>query len=312
MGAPRAPPRSWAGGKEHAMDTIGYVGLGAMGGRMAGRLLDLGNRVYGTNRTRAKAEPLIERGLTWCATPREVAAAAQVVFSMVTDDAALESITSGPDGILAGLGPGKIYIDMSTVSPVAGSAISDQARGTGAHMLAAPVSGSVHAVEQGSLAIMVGGDTESFHAVEPLLRQLGPQVTHVGGNAEALLLKLAINDSLAAQLLAFCEGVLLAERGGVDRKKAIEVMNGSAIGSPSLRARADFLLDPLAEPWFDVVLMQKDIRLALATADSLGVALPAAQVTDAMLSKARELGYADRDIAIMIEVLQQVPAPGRG
>lgn len=289
------------------MATIGYVGLGAMGGRMAGRLLGLGDQVYGTNRTRARAEPLIERGLIWCDTPREVAAAAQVAFSMVTDDDALESITSGPDGVLAGLAPGKIYIDMSTVSPAASTRLSEQVAGTGAHMLAAPVSGSVHAVEEGSLAIMVGGDAESFHEVEPLLHRLGKQITHVGGNAEALLLKLAINDSLAAQLLAFSEGVLLAERGGVDRKKAIEVMNGSTIGSPSLHARADFLLDPLAEAWFDVSMMQKDIRLALATAGTLGVTLPAAQVSDAVLTRARDLGYADRDIAVMIEVLQQAP-----
>lgn len=290
------------------MTEIGFVGLGAMGGRMTGRLLARGHRVCGTNRTRAKAEPLIERGLIWCDTPREVTAAAQVVFSMVTDDSALYAITSGQDGIIAGLAPGKIYIDMSTVSPTTSSRLSDRIRATGAHMLAAPVSGSVRAVEEGSLAIMVGGDEGAFHEAEPLLRELGRQVTHIGGNAEALLLKLAINDSLAAQLLAFSEGVLLAERGGVDRKKAIEVMNGSAVGSPSLHARADFLLDPLAEPWFDVALMQKDIRLALATADTLGVALPSAQVTDDLLTRARELGYEDRDIAVMIEVLQQMSA----
>jgi 3-hydroxyisobutyrate dehydrogenase-like beta-hydroxyacid dehydrogenase len=194
---------------------------------------------------------------------------------------------------------------MSTVSPATSSRLSEQVAGTGAHMLAAPVSGSVRAVEEGSLSIIVGGDEDVLREVEPLLRELGRQITHVGGNSEALLLKLAINDNLAAQLVAFSEGVLLAERGGVDRRKAIEVMNGSAIGSPSTRARADFLLDPSADPWFDVTLMQKDIRLALATGATLGVALPAAQVTDDLLSRAQELGYQDRDIAILIDVLQQ-------
>ncbi|GAA2365793.1 3-hydroxyisobutyrate dehydrogenase [Catellatospora methionotrophica] len=285
------------------MSAIGYVGLGTMGGRMAGRLLGLGHQVYGTNRTRAKADPLAERGLIWCDTPRAAAAAAPVVFSMVTDDDALAAITSGPDGILAGLTPGKLYIDMSTVSPTASSRLGEQVRATGAHMLAAPVSGSVRAVDAGSLAIIVGGDTAPFDQAEPLLRQLGTQVTHVGDNAQALLLKLAINDSLAVQLLAFSEGVLLAERGGVDREKAIEVMLGSAVGSPSLRARAGFLLDPLADAWFDVALMQKDIRLALAAAAPSGLALPAATVADGVLTRARDLGYADRDIAVMIEVL---------
>ncbi|WP_155370259.1 NAD(P)-dependent oxidoreductase [Catellatospora vulcania] len=294
------------------MGDIGFVGLGAMGGRMADRLLGRGHRVHGTNRTRAKAEPLVGHGLVWHDTPREVAAAAQVVFSMVTDDAALDAVTSGGDGILAGLSAGKIYIDMSTVSPAASTRLGEQVSAAGARMLAAPVSGSVGAVEEGSLAIMVGGDRDAYEQAEPLLLELGRQVTHIGANAEALLLKLAINDSLAAQLLAFSEGVLLAERGGVDRRKAIEVMNGSAIGSPSLRARADFLVDQPAEGWFDVLLMRKDIRLALATAETLGVSLPAAQVSDALLTRADELGYGDRDIAVLIEVLDQAGSTLRG
>jgi 3-hydroxyisobutyrate dehydrogenase-like beta-hydroxyacid dehydrogenase len=290
------------------MATIGFVGLGAMGGRVAGRLLTLGHTVYGTNRTRSKADALIAGGLIWLDTPREVAGAAQLVFSMVTDDGALEAITSGPDGILAGLGPDKIYIDMSTVSPAASRLLSDQVQALGARLLDAPVSGSVPAAEQGSLVIMVGGDATAYHDVEPLLRQLGQNVTHVGGNGQALLLKLAINLSLGAQLLAFSEGLLLAERGGIDRATAIEVMNGSPIGSPMLHARRDLLLNQPDEAWFDVELMQKDIRLALRTADTFGIPLPSAHATDDLLTRARELGYEHRDIAAMLEVLQRTPA----
>jgi 3-hydroxyisobutyrate dehydrogenase-like beta-hydroxyacid dehydrogenase len=289
------------------MTTIGFVGLGAMGGRVAGRLLACGHTVYGTNRTQSKADALIADGLLWRDTPREVAEATQLVFSMVTDDAALEAITAGPDGILAGLGSDKVYVDMSTVSPAASQLLSDRVQAVGARMLDAPVSGSVPAAEQGSLVIMVGGDATAYHQVEPLLRQLGQKVTHVGGNGLALLLKLAINLSLGAQLLAFSEGLLLAERGGIDRATAIEVMNGSPIGSPMLQARRDLLMDLPDEAWFDVQLMQKDIRLALRTADTLGIALPSAHVTDDLLTRAGELGYGHRDIASMLEVLQRTP-----
>ncbi len=138
------------------MTMIGFVGLGAMGSRMAGRLLD-GNTVYGTNRTAAKARALTKRGMIWRDTPREVAAAAEVIFTMVADDGALEAVTTGPDGILARLAPGKVYVDMSTVSPRASRELAVRVRALGASMLDAPVSGSIPAAQDGSLAIMVGG-----------------------------------------------------------------------------------------------------------------------------------------------------------
>jgi 3-hydroxyisobutyrate dehydrogenase-like beta-hydroxyacid dehydrogenase len=171
---------------EAAPTAIGFVGLGAMGGRIAGRLLAAGNVVYGTNRTRSKAAPLVERGLIWCETPRAVGAAATVVFSMVTDAAALYAITTGPDGILAGLRPGSIYVDMSTVSPARSHELADRVQELGARMLEAPVLGDVSAAEAGRLTIMVGGDPGAFARVAPLLRQVGTTVTYVGGNGEAL------------------------------------------------------------------------------------------------------------------------------
>jgi len=288
------------------MTTIGFIGLGAMGSRMTERLLAAGHQVYGTNRTASKAAGLIEHGLRWRDTPREVAEAAQVVFSMVADDAALDAITAGPDGLLAGLAPGKVYLDMSTVDPYTSSALARRVHSLGAQMLDAPVSGSVPAVEDGSLAIMVGGPQDAFHAVEPLLRQLGRTVTHVGGNGQGLVLKLAINVSLGAQTLAFSEGLLLAERGGIDPKLAAAVMTGSAIGSPAMKMRAPLMLDLPQQAWFDVRLMQKDLRLALQAADALGVLLPAAATTDDLLTEARELGFGGRDIAALFQVLAQL------
>lgn len=290
------------------MSAIGVVGLGAMGGAITGRLLSGDNEVFGTNRTRSKADALIERGLRWCDSPKEVAAAADVVISMVTDSDALEAVTSGPDGILAGLAAGKIYIDMSTVSPQASRALAERVASRGAAMLAAPVSGSVPAVAQGSLAIMVGGDADAFDQVEPILLQLGRTVTFVGDGRHALLLKLAINISLAAQMLAFSEGVLLAELGGVERGLALDVLTHSAIGSPMLQARAPLLRELPDEAWFDVRLMQKDLRLALASARELNVPLASAAVADELLTAASRLGYGQRDIAVLFHVLSDMAA----
>jgi 3-hydroxyisobutyrate dehydrogenase-like beta-hydroxyacid dehydrogenase len=297
------------------MSTIGFVGLGTMGGRIAGRLLASGHQVHGTNppkrrgpwlRHVAKAQPLIDRGLRWHATPREVAVIADVVFSMVSDDAALEAITAGPDGILAGLTPGKVYIDMSTVSPEASVTIAERAGSIGARMLDAPVSGSVPPAETGTLTIMVGGEEAPFRLVEPLLRELGQIVTHIGGNGHGLLLKLAINISLAVQTLAFSEGLLLAERGGIDPRLAAQVMSESSIGSPMLQTRVPLLLDPPETARLDLQLMHDDIRLALQAATGLGVTLPAAAAADDMLTEARELGHGAPDIAALHQVLARL------
>jgi 3-hydroxyisobutyrate dehydrogenase-like beta-hydroxyacid dehydrogenase len=293
------------------MIRIGFVGLGAMGAPLAGRLLP-GNQVQGTNRTKAKASALIEQGMLWRDTPREAAVGAAVVFSMVTDDAALAAITDGPDGILAGLWPGAIYVDMSTVSPQASRELARRVHWAGATMIDAPVSGSVPAAETGTLAIMAGGPDEAFGKVAPLLRRLGRSVTHVGGNGQGLLLKLAINISLAAQMLAFSEGLLLAERGGIDPALAARAMTESAIGSPMLQARVPLVLDLPERAWFDVQLMHKDIRLALETARQSKVPLPAAAAADGVLSQAEKLGYGHRDIAGLFRVLAETAAaPGR-
>ena len=277
---------------------IGFVGLGAMGAPLAGRLL-YRNKVYGTNRTQSKASALIAEGLIWRDTPREVAATAEVVFSMVTDDAALAAVTSGPDGILAGMRPGALYIDMSTVSPCASRELAERVRSVGATMIDAPVSGGVSAAEAGTLAIMVGGTEAGYRAAEPLLLRLGRTVTHAGGNGQGLLLDLAINLSVAAQMLAFNEGVLLAERGGID-----PVLAARAIGPPMPydRVPGPDVQDPLEparlaeqEP-FQVALMHKDIRLALAAARDYGITLPVSAAVDGALSQARGSGHGHSDI----------------
>jgi 3-hydroxyisobutyrate dehydrogenase-like beta-hydroxyacid dehydrogenase len=273
-----------------------------MGGNMATRYLAAGFPVYGEARSREAVQHLVDEGLSWCETPRAVAEAADLVFTSIPDDAALEDVASGPDGILAGLEPGKTWVDLSTVSPRASREVAERVRERGALMLDAPVSGSVPQVQAGTLTIMVGGDEGAYGRVEPVLRELGTP-TRVGENGQGLVLKLAINISLAVQMLAFSEGLLLADRDGIDRGLAVEVMTEAPIGSPMLKARAPLVLDLPEEAWFDIGLMHKDIRLALEAADELDVPLPSARAADGALTRAGELGFEHRDIAALFQVL---------
>jgi 3-hydroxyisobutyrate dehydrogenase-like beta-hydroxyacid dehydrogenase len=288
------------------MTAVGVVGLGTMGSRFAGRLLEAGYDVHGTNREPARAAALVARGMRWHDTPRELAAAVEVVISMVTDDAALTAITRGPDGIIAGLAPGHVYLDMSSVSPPASAQTAELVRAAGAQMLDAPVSGSVPQAQAGTLAIMVGGDEATFQRVEALLRILGANITRVGDNGAGVTLKLAINISLAVQTLAFSEGLLLAELAGIDPQLAAQVMVNSPIGSPMLAARVPLLLDLPETAWFPMRLMRKDIRLALQEARRLGLAVPSAAAANDVLTAGTDLGYAERDIAGIREVLRRV------
>jgi 3-hydroxyisobutyrate dehydrogenase-like beta-hydroxyacid dehydrogenase len=281
---------------------IGFVGLGHMGGNMAARFLAAGYAVYGESRDRGDADDLVREGLQWRDMPREVAQAADVVITSLPDDDVLESVASGPDGILAGLGEPKIWIDMSTVSPRASRELAERVQAQGAAMLDAPVSGSVPQVQAGTLTIMVGGDEQAYARVEPILRELGTP-TLIGENGQGLVLKLAINISLAVQMLAFAEGLVLAERSGIDPKLAVDVMTSSSIGSPMLKARADLVLDLPDAAWFDVSLMQKDVALALDTGRELHVPLPSAATADQLLTLARALGYERRDLAALFQVL---------
>jgi 3-hydroxyisobutyrate dehydrogenase-like beta-hydroxyacid dehydrogenase len=287
------------------MTTLGFVGLGHMGGNMAARFLGAGYTVFGESLDRRDAQDLVDKGLVWRDTPREVAQAADVVFTSVPNDDVLESVASGPNGILAGLSEGKVWVDMSTVSPHASREVAKRVQARAAAMLDAPVSGSVPQVQTGTLTIMVGGDERAYARVEPILRELGTP-THIGENGQGLVLKLAINISLAVQMLAFAEGLVLAERAGIDRKRAVDVMTQSPIGSPMLKARADLVLDLPDDAWFDVSLMQKDIVLALNTARELRVPLPSAATADQLLTLARALGYERRDIAALFEVLEHL------
>jgi 3-hydroxyisobutyrate dehydrogenase-like beta-hydroxyacid dehydrogenase len=288
--------------------TIGFVGLGHMGGTMAARLREAGHRVYGTSRTREHAEDQIAAGLRWRDTAREVAEAAEVVITSLPDDGTLRAVATAPDGILAGRGPGKTWVDMSTVSPHLSRELAGRARERGAAMLDAPVSGSVPQAQSGTLTIMVGGDARAYARVDTVLGELGFP-THVGDNGHGLALKLAINISLAAQMLALSEGLVLAERSGLDRAHALQVMIDSPIGSAMLKARAPLVLDLPQEAWFDIALLRKDIELAREAARRVGAPVPSAERSAEVLELARSLGYEHRDIAALFQVLERMTPP---
>jgi len=293
------------------MAKLGFVGLGVMGGELVNRLLSKGHSVTGYNRTRGKAEWLIKKGMKWANSPREVAAASDVIFSMVTNSPALQAIVEGPDGILAGLAPGKLYADISTVSPEYSRAVAQKVREKGADMVDSPVSGSVITLQEGKLSVMVGGKKETFEKLKPLFLDIGPKVTHVGDNGLALVMKIASNLSLAVQMLAFSEGVLLAEKSGIARSVAVEVLTNSAIASPMIKYRGPFVLELPQEAWFNVNMMQKDMLLALELGRKLDVPMPSTAVANEFLTAARGIGLVEKDFAVVFDVLAQMSGVNR-
>jgi 3-hydroxyisobutyrate dehydrogenase-like beta-hydroxyacid dehydrogenase len=290
-------------GERTQMANLGFVGLGVMGSEMVLRLLEKGHTLTGYNRTRSKAARLLDKGMKWAGSPREVAEASDFTFSMVTNSPALEMIVDGPGGILAGLAPGKVLIDMSTVSPEFSRSVAAKVRAKGADMVDAPVSGSVITLQEGKLSVMVGGRKDTFDRVKRLLLDIGPKVTYVGDNGLALVIKIAANLSLAVQMLAFSEGILLAEKSGVSREVAVEVLTNSAIASPMVKYRGPFVLKLPAEAWFNVNMMQKDMLLALDLGRALDVPMPTTAITNEFLTAARGMGLVHEDFAVLFDVL---------
>src|SRR3989440_10601578 len=288
------------------MANLGFVGLGVMGSEMVNRLLSKGHSVTGHNRTRSKAEWLIKKGMKWADSPRAVVAAADVTFSMVANSAALGAVMGGPDGMLAGVTPGKIFVDMSTLSPTFSREVAAKVREKGGDMVDSPVSGSVITLQEGKLSVMVGGRKETFEKVKPLLLDIGPKVTYVGDNGLALVMKIGTNLSLAVQMLAFSEGVLLAEKSGIAREIAVDVLTHSVIASPMVQYRGPFILKMPEEAWFNVNMMQKDMLLALELGRQLDVPMPTTAVTNEFLTAARGMGVADKDFAVGVAVLAKM------
>ena len=287
---------------------IGFVGLGAMGVGIVPRLIAGGHTVTGWNRTQSKAEPLFKLGMRWADTPREVASASEVVFSIVADATAVKSVALGDNGIITGLRKGGVYLDMSTIAPDASRAISAEFAKAGLTMLDAPISGSTATLTEGKASIMVGGDRAAFERVQPVLLAIGPKVTYIGASGLAVQMKLAINLVLMVEVIAFCEGVALAEKGGVAREVAVDAMLKSVVASPVLGYRGPFILEgKMPEvPLADVNLQQKDMLLVLELGRKLGIPVPLAAAANEMMNACRGLGIDRRDFVTAHEVYRRL------
>ena len=281
------------------VERVGFAGLGAMGSGIARGLIDAGYTVVGWNRTREKAEPLIAAGMGWADTPRELAESVDVLFTMLTNSAAIEATAGGPDGMLAGLRQGAVWADLSTISPDASVALAGRVRATGASFLDCPVSGSPATLAAGEMSVMVGGDRAAFESIEQVLRAIGPKVSYIGPNGQAILTKVAINLALVVSVTAFAEGVALIEKAGVDRAAAVDAVLKSVIASPVIGYRAPLLVDD-TDVFADVELQQKDLVLAEELARQLGAAVPTCAATSEMLSAARSSKTSDRDFVVSV------------
>lgn len=287
---------------------LGFVGLGAMGQLIVPRLMAAGHDVTGWNRSRDKAEPLIAQGMRWADTPRAVAEQSEIVFSIVTDAKAVKACALGPDGILAGIKPGGVYIDMSTIEPDESRGVAAEFAKAGAVMLDGPISGSPVTVTAGNASVMIGGDEAAFERAKPVLLAIGPKVTRIGGNGLACQMKIAVNLLLMVEVIAFGEAVALAEKGGVAREAALDAILKSVAASPVLGYRGPFILDGNmpAVPLADVTLQQKDMMLALNLGRTLGSPVPLAAAANEMMNACRGLGIDHNDFVVAHQVYRKL------
>lgn len=287
---------------------VGFAGLGDMGQVMVPRLIEAGHQVTGWNRSKDKAASLIEAGMGWADTPRMLAAQSDIVISIVTDATAVKAIALGPDGIVSGIKPGSIYIDMSTIQPDASREVSAVFAKAGATMLDAPVSGSTVTVKAGQASVMVGGDAAAFERAKPMLLAIGPRVTHIGGSGLACQMKISINLLLMVEVIAFGEAIALAEKGGVAREVAVDAILKSVAASPVLGYRGPFILEGKMpdKPLADVTLQQKDMLLALELGRKLGSPVPLAAAANEMMNACRGLGIDHRDFVTAHEVYRRL------
>jgi len=287
---------------------VGMVGTGTMGAGIVGRLLAAGHQVTGWNRTKAKASALVDAGMAWADSPAGVARASEVVFSIVTDAAAVRDVALGENGIVSGLRDGGVYLDMSTIDPAESRAVAAAFERAGLTMLDAPLSGSPVTLEQGKASIMVGGDREAFERVRPVLLDIGARASYIGASGMAAQMKLSINLVLMVEVIAFGEGIALAEKGGVDREVAVDAMLGSVAASPVLGYRGPFILEGHMpeQALADVNLQQKDMMLVLEQGRRLGSPVPLAAAANEMMNACRGLGLDRRDFVTAHEVYRRL------
>ncbi len=279
-----------------------------MGQAIVPRLLAAGHSVTGWNRTREKAAPMFRLGMLWADSPREVAHESEIVFSIVTDSAAVRSLALGENGIIASLRKDAVYLDMSTIDPDGSRAVAAEFAKAGLTMMDAPLSGTTLTLGQGKASLMVGGAKATFERVQPVLLAIGPKVTYIGAQGLAVQLKVALNMTLVIEVIGFCEGIALAEKGGVPREVAVDAFLKSVVASPVLNYRAPLILEGhISDATYgNVDLQQKDMLLALDLGRKMGVPIPLGAVANEMLNACRGLGLAHHDFVAVYEVYRRL------
>jgi 3-hydroxyisobutyrate dehydrogenase-like beta-hydroxyacid dehydrogenase len=284
---------------------IGVVGLGRMGEPIARRLLDAGHEVSVFNRTPGRADSLVERGAKPAGSPAEVWESADACISMVADDKALRAVMLGDDGLLHGGPPGRVVIDMSTVSVEASRSVAEKATTVGVAYLRAPVSGNPSVVEAGNATIIVSGDRGAFELLEPALRDIGPNVFYLGAGEEARVMKLALNLMVAGTAELMAEALVLGESSGLDRTTMLEVMGTSAVGSPFVRYKTPPLVADDYSATFTSTMMHKDLTLALDAGQAVAVPLPVTDLVRRLLEECLSAGMGDLDLMALLPRLER-------
>lgn len=287
--------------------SIGWIGAGRMGFAMVKRLLAAGCNVAVYNRTRSKAEPLVEFGATLADTPAALANR-DVVFSMVSEGSDLREVVTGPQGLLAGQGKPKLFIDCSSVAEADSLAVRQALAKVGVPMLAAPVSGNAKVVKAGKLTVVASGPREAFEIAEPYLAALGQGVTYVGEGELSRIVKICHNLYLGIVTQALAEVTVLAQKGGVSRHDFLEFLNRSIMGSAFSRYKMPAFVNLEMTPTFTPVLLRKDLDLGLKAGEQLGVPLPLTALTRQYVQKTIDAGHEERDFAVLL--LEQAKASG--
>ncbi|MGZ8229945.1 MAG: NAD(P)-dependent oxidoreductase [Burkholderiales bacterium] len=291
------------------MKRIGFIGLGTMGQVMSRRLMAAGYRLTVWNRTQERAAPLIQAGAKWAATPKDVASASDVVFTMVTDSVASEAVVCGPDGVLDGAHTGLIVIDSSSIEPEASSSIAERARTKGVAMLDAPVSGGPKVAAEGGLGIMVGGPRDAFQTCEPILKQLGSMVLYTGDNGKGTTVKLIANLVMGVAIQAVAESLVLAAKAGIDPQMIIDITSlpGTGPQTGAMATRGPRMIQHnFYPPHFSTNNMHKDLSGALKLAEKYGVSLPAVSAAREVLRAVKSQGNGHIDSSAVVTVLENM------
>ena len=287
------------------MAKIGWIGLGNMGAPMSTNLVKAGNEVIVWNRTKSKAQPVLDAGAAWADSPKEIGEKCDIVFTMVADGPTLLKVALGDDGALAGMSDGKILVDMSTVSAEESATVAEAAKAKGVELVRAPVTGSTALAANASLGILASGDKATYEKVLPYFEKMGKNQFYLGSGEQARIMKLCLNMMIATTMQMEAEAVVLAEKAGIETRQACDIIAGSAAGSPLTGYKAALIAGGEYAPAFSVKLMMKDLDLALAAGKQYGVPLPSTALTRQSLQSAAATGRAEKDFSVLTQCLEE-------